>query len=442
MDELWTSIYEKSLDCVHCGLCLPTCPTYIETGREGSSPRGRIYLLRAVAEGRTPLSDAVAEESYLCLGCRACETACPSGVRFGSMVELARAGVEQEGLRDGVAKRVERFALRALVPHRGRLWWAVTLLAFAQRLGLDRFVLPLLPAALRELHGALPKIPPAAERAALAEFHPAIGSKRGRVALFVGCVMPELFGAVNAATVRVLQHNGYEVVVPPAQGCCGALHAHAGDLDFARGIARRNLSAFADAEVDCVVVNSAGCGAALRELEEWLPGEGDALASRVRDICEFLDEVGLRAPAGAIEASVCYDDPCHLVHAQGVAAAPRALLAKIPGLEVRAHADPGLCCGAAGIYNLTHREMSQAVLARKIQALGAADPDYVATGNPGCLMQIAGGAERAGLRAQVVHPVELLDRAYIEDSARVPLAARAGRGPALAQGGGSESAPD
>jgi len=246
---------------------------------------------------------------------------------------------------------------------------------------------------------------------------PARGERRGRVALFVGCVMPELFGAVNHATARVLARNGFDVVVPPAQGCCGALHAHAGDADAARALARRNLAAFAAADVDAVVINSAGCGAALRELEHWLPGEGKALSARVRDVSEWLVDAGLavpRPPARPRGAPlrVCYDDPCHLVHGQRIADAPRMLLRAIPGLELVPHDDPGSCCGAAGIYNLTHREMSAAVLARKVESLAAAAPDVVATGNPGCILQLRSGLARAGLRARVEHPITLLDEAY------------------------------
>jgi glycolate oxidase iron-sulfur subunit len=412
MNEQWSKIYERSLDCVHCGLCLPECPTYLETGRETSSPRGRIYLFRAVAEGRIAPSEAVEEEAFLCLGCRACETACPSGVRYGNMLELVREQIQQEGLGEGWPRRIERWALRGLVPHRRRLSWAMTLLRAAQRLRLDRAVLPLLPNALRELHGALPQIPPAKQRRRLPTRTPAVGEKRGTVGFLVGCVMPELFGAINAATVRVLARNGFEVVVPPSQACCGALHAHSGDLDYARGLAVRNIEAFGSAGVDAVITNSAGCGAALREVDEWLPGRGDALASSVRDVSEFLDAEGLRAPGGRIDARVCYDDPCHLIHGQRVDAAPRRLLAAISGLEVVAHADPGSCCGAAGTYNLTHREMSLAVLDRKLDALSAVAPDFIATGNPGCLMQLRSGARAVGLASEVVHPVELLDRAY------------------------------
>ncbi len=408
----WREIYAKSLDCVHCGLCLPVCPTYLETGREVSSPRGRIYLMRGVAQGSVPLAETMADEAYLCLGCRACETACPSGVQFGAMLELTRAEVDAAGLRSPWARRLERLALRGVVARRGRLRLAVDLLALVQRLRLDRLALRLLPRGLRETHALLPSVPPRRERARLPERIPAEGERRGRVALFVGCVMPELFGATNAATARVLARNGFEVVVPREQGCCGALHAHAGDIEFAHTLARRNLSAFAAAGADVVVVNSAGCGAAMREAGAWLPGEGEAFAASVRDVAEFLDEVGLRPPRGRVEARVCYDDPCHLVHGQRVAQAPRRLLAQIPGISLLSHDDPTSCCGAAGIYNLTHREMSGAVLERKLRSLAAVDPDVVATGNPGCLMQLRAGLERAGLRARVVHPIDLLDAAY------------------------------
>jgi glycolate oxidase iron-sulfur subunit len=408
----WEDIYERSLDCVHCGLCLPACPTYRETGREVSSPRGRIYLARGVAEGRIDPAGVVADEAYLCLGCRACETACPSGVRYGALIEAVRREIESEGLRGGLAHWVERFALREILPHRRRLALAFDLLWIAQRLGLDRLLLPLLPAEAREAHALLPRVPPRAERRRLPARVPAVGEPRGRVALLEGCVMPELFGRINAATARVLARNGFEVVVPADQGCCGALQAHAGDAQTARALARRNTLAFGAAGVDAVVVNSAGCGAALRDAAEWLPGEGEALASRARDVCELLHAEGLRPPAGRVDATVCYDDPCHLVHGQRVEAAPRALLAAIPGLKLVSHDDPGACCGAAGTYNLTHGEMSRAVLAHKIEALAAADPDVIATGNPGCLMQLSAGAARAGLRARVVHPVELLDEAY------------------------------
>ena len=442
------AIYEKSLDCVHCGLCLSSCPTYLATGRETSSPRGRIYLMRGVAEGKIAGGELLEEEAFLCLGCRACETACPSGVEYGAMLELARESVTSSGRRAGLAARLERFVLRAIVPRPARLKSLVGLLAFAQRLGLDRLALPLLPRALRETHALLPQIPTAAERRALPAFTAAQGERRGRVAFFEGCIMPEMFGAVNRTTVQLLAQNGFDVLVPAGQGCCGALQAHTGDRETARELARKNAAVFDASDVDALIVNSAGCGAAMREAPQWIGEAGESYAGRVRDIAEFLDEVGFRPPGPAVgravgsavrpsarpassasESSasesgapksgvpastgdrklrVCYDDPCHLVHGQGVRDAPRRLLAQVPGLELIEHAEADACCGAAGIYNLTHREMSQAVLARKLDALEAARPDVIASGNPGCLMQLAAGVRQRGIAARVVHPVELL----------------------------------
>jgi len=416
----WETIFEKSLDCVHCGLCLESCPTYRETGREISSPRGRVYLMRGVAEGRIPLAEVVAEEAYLCLGCRACETACPSGVEFGAMIELTRAEVEDARLRRGPARALERLALRGALAHPKRLHGLFDLLALVQWLGLDRLALALAPRRWRELGALLPRVPARSERRPLPERIPAVGEQRGRVGFLAGCVMPELFGATNADTVDVLAHNGFEVVIPREQGCCGALHAHAGDEEFAHALARRNAEAFARAGVQEVVVNSAGCGAALRDAGRWLGSQGEALAAGAIDVSAFLAREGLRGALGRIQSRVCYDDPCHLVHGQKVSDAPRRLLEQIPGLDLIPHDDPTSCCGAAGIYNLTHPAMSQAVLARKLAALAAADPDLIATGNPGCVMQLRSGAARAGLRAEVVHPVELLARAYFSSGGSRP----------------------
>jgi len=416
----WGTIFEKSLDCVHCGLCLQTCPTYRETGREISSPRGRIYLMRGVAEGRIPLAEVVAEEAYLCLGCRACETACPSGVEFGAMLELTRAEVEDAGLRRGPAKALERLALRGALARPRRLRLLFDLLALAQRLRLDRLALALAPRAVRERGALLPRVPARSERRPLPERIPAVGEQRGRVGFLVGCVMPELFGGTNADTVDVLAQNGFDVVLPRGQGCCGALHAHAGDESFAHALARRNAAAFARAGVREIVVNSAGCGAAMRDAGRWLGAEGEALAAGAIDVSAFLAREGLRPMSGRIQARVCYDDPCHLVHGQKVSDAPRRLLEQIPGVTLVPHDDPASCCGAAGIYNLTHPAMSQAVLERKLRSLAAADPDLIATGNPGCLMQLRSGAARAGLRAEIVHPVELLARAYFSSGVSRP----------------------
>ena len=412
---LGEALHARSLDCVHCGLCLSSCPTYIETGRETSSPRGRIYLMRGIAEGKVELGSLLAEESFLCLGCRACETACPAGVEYGAMLEVAREAVVRSGRREEPASRLERWLLREIVPRRGRLRVLVGALGLVQWLRLDRLARPFLPPRLREAQALLPTVPARASRAPLPERIPAEGERRGRVALFTGCVMSEMFGDVHRATARVLARNGFDVWVPRTQGCCGALQAHAGDLPLAGSLARSNASAFEAEEIDAIIVNSAGCGAAMRDAEHWIGDAGREYAGRVRDVCEWLDEVGLRPPppeAQGAQGRLCYDDPCHLVHGQGVQAAPRRLLEALPGLERIEHEGATACCGAAGTYNLTQPAMSRAVLARKLDALEQADPDWIATGNPGCLMQIAAGARERGLRARVVHPVELIDAAY------------------------------
>lgn len=415
------AIYQKSLDCVHCGLCLSACPTYLATGQENASPRGRIYLMRGVVEGRIPLAGLAAEEAFRCVGCRACETACPSGVEYGSMLELMREEVDQQGLRDGWPRSIERFALRQIVPKRWRLHALVSLLGLAQRSGLDRFVLSLLsklsllPESVRHAHGFMPDIPSRRARRPLPIHTPAIGERRGCVAFFAGCVMHEIFPDVNRATVRVLAENGYDVLVPRAQGCCGALHAHTGDSETAHRLAERNAAAFAEHSIDALVVNSAGCGTALREAEAWIGEEGRALAEKVRDVCEFLDEVGLRFPENPNDRPpirICYDDPCHLIHTQGVAKAPRRLLESLPGVELVAHENPDHCCGAAGIYNLTQRELSGQILEEKMNSLAQANPDLIATGNPGCMMQLRRGVEERGMKTRVQHPIELIAALY------------------------------
>ena len=406
------SLYQGTLDCVHCGLCLTNCPTYRMTGRETSSPRGRVYMMRGVAEGALELDQTIADELQLCLGCRACETACPSGVQYGAMLEVARAAAAAAGLRGGFAQRIEGFALRHVVPKPRRLRALMTLLGIFQRAGVGRFVVPWLPERLRSAWHLLPPVPRQIERQPLPRFTPAQGERRGRVALHEGCLMPELFGAVNRATVRVLARNGFDVIVPEEQTCCGALLAHAGDLDSARVLAQNNVDAFGkDLSVDAVLSNSAGCGAALRETDHWLPETGESLSTRVRDVCEWLDDVGLREPTGTLAARVAYDAPCHLVHGQRVDQAPRRLLESLPGLEFVSHAGADHCCGAAGTYGLLQPEMSERVLDAKMRSLQAASPEIVATGNPGCLLQLRLGAQARGLAFRVVHPIELIDAA-------------------------------
>lgn len=406
--------YEATLDCVHCGLCLPSCPTYQETGRETSSPRGRIYLMRGVAEQRIPLKGIASDEMYLCLGCRACESACPAGVRYGHLLEGIRAEIDARSARSRVRRFVERFVLRNVVGSRPTLRTLVSGLRLYQRSGLQALLrksrlLRLLP-PLSRAEAMLPEIPDPHRPPPIV---PATGRRRGRVALFSGCLMPELFGPVNAATVAVLARNGFEVVIPESQGCCGALQVHGGDAEGAECLRERNRRAFSIDGVDAIVVNSAGCSAALRDY-------GDSMSSAVRDISEFLVDVGIERPRARLEIRAAYDDPCHLLHAQRIDEAPRALMRAIPGIglfDLPGHRD---CCGAAGIYNLTHSEMATKLQSRKIEALRATRPDVIATGNPGCLIQIAAGVRRAGLPVEVLHPIELLARAYaLEEVAAV-----------------------
>jgi glycolate oxidase iron-sulfur subunit len=369
--------------------------------------------MRGLAEGRLEDAKLLESEAFACLGCRACETACPSGVRYGEMLEQTRAIVRSSEDGFHLANLVERIALRMIVPHPIRLRILVVLLGLVQRSGLDRLAALVLPKRLADMTRLAPKIPAARERKRMPRFTPAEGVRRGRVALFEGCVMPEFFGRVNDAARLVLARAGYEVVVPRNQGCCGALQAHSGDLEFAHDLARKNVLAFETEldTLDAIVVTSAGCSAALREAEGWIGEAGGALAGGIRDILEFLDEVRAVLPFSSIPKRVCYDDACHLIHAQGISAAPRRLLEAIPDLQLVSHRDPEACCGAAGIYNLTQPEMSQAILQPKLDALAEAAPDIVATANPGCAMQLAAGLSGRGLETRVVHPIELIEEA-------------------------------
>lgn len=399
--------YARTLDCVHCGLCLPACPTYRELGSEPDSPRGRIYLVRALAEGR--IDDAATVRHHLdrCLDCRACETVCPSGVHYGAILESSRAALERQQPARGLRAAAARWLLRHVVVHQRRLRWLFAGLRAAEVLGLRRLAraIGLLP---RDVDGLAPPVPASAERAPLPTgWHRPEGQSRGRVGLFTGCVMEPLFGRINRATLRLLLANGFEVYVAEAQRCCGALLVHAGLPDAAAPLARANVEAFAS--VDFVINNSAGCGCALREYGELLGDEpGRAFAGKCRDISEFLGNQGLSATPAPCREKVAYDDPCHLCHGQKVRAEPRRLLGCVPGIDLVAHARPEDCCGSAGIYNLQQPELAAQIGRRKIDSLLASGATVVATGNPGCMMQIAAHLRASGSSMRVVHPVELL----------------------------------
>ena len=408
--------------CVHCGFCLPTCPTYAVLGVEMDSPRGRIRLMKMAYEGRTgPASSEFALHIDQCLDCRACETACPSGVEYGKLVEAARAQIERSRPQPPAIRLARWLAFRQLIPHPRRLAVVARLTYAARRLGAAavlRLAGRVIPLA-RRLAGMIELVPlEAPTSASLPETIAAQGARRARVALFEGCVQRAVFGATNAATARVLARNGVEVVVPRTQTCCGALHVHGGDRGFGRELAKANIAALEHLDVDAIVINAAGCGANVKEYgwllkddAEWAE-RAERFAKKVKDATEFLGDLGLAAPPGPIAATAAYDEPCHLLHGQKVSVQPKALLAAIPGLRVVPLAESDWCCGSAGIYNVTQPALSQGLLDRKMDHVAAAAPDLLVTANPGCLMQLQAGARSRGMRTEVIHLMDLLDRSY------------------------------
>ena len=396
--------------CVHCGICLPVCPTYRTLGEEMDSPRGRVYLMRAVAEGRLDITDTYTRHLDLCLGCRACETACPAGVPFGSLLETARADIERAGR--PIRRRLMDAFVFGVFPYPQRLAIALGLLRRYRRWGLQALVrraglLRRFP-RLAAMDALLPEVPRTDFE--LPEFLAARGRARGRVALLVGCVQRYLFADVNLDTMRLLAAAGWDVVAPRGQGCCGALELHGGRLDAFRARARA-LAAALPSDVDWIVTNAAGCGSALRDYAHWVGDDAAAsrLAARTRDVSELLADADL--PLNPLPLTVTYHDPCHLAHGQRVRTAPRTALARIPGLTLVPLADSELCCGSAGVYNVLEPEMADQLLALKIARIVETGARAVATGNPGCLLQIARGARERGLDLEVVHPVTLLARA-------------------------------
>jgi len=420
--------YNRYLDCVHCGLCTSACPTYLETGDENDSPRGRIYLMRAVTDGRIELTDSVRRHLDLCLDCRSCETACPSGVQYGRLIEPFRVELQQrdaERGKDETKGWFHRFVLYGLFPYPKRMRWALAPARLMQMLRLDRVaealrLTKLLPRKLQRMHSLLPRLKPRPKP--LPEVLPAIGERRARVALFTGCVAEAMFAETNWATARVLQHNGCEVVVPKSQACCGAIHYHSGAGEPALELAEQNCTAFDPADVDAVIINVAGCGSMLKDYghiaEELAPHDPQKqqrlsqFAEKVKDVSEFLMELGPRPPSGEVRLRAAYHDACHLVHAQGVREQPRELLAMVPGLELVPLAESDICCGAAGSYNLTEPEMADRLGERKLRNILDADPQVVVMGNAGCSLQIQSAIRQAGKTIRVAHPMDILDLSY------------------------------
>jgi len=415
---------ERLLPCVHCGFCLPACPTYVRLGDEADSPRGRLDLMRAVVEGRLdPAADAFQTHIDRCLGCRACEPVCPSGVEYGALLEVAR----DTARRHGPAAPLTGLLLGVIGsrPLRAAFFLAGRVARASGLAGLGARVLPGVGPlrgarlGLAMLASSRPWRPPSPARAGIDRptSTAAPRARPERVGLLTGCVQEGLYARVNRASVRVLRANGYQVVEVPRQDCCGALHAHGGNLERARSLARRNIDAFEAAGVELVVVNAAGCGAAMKdygtllERDEPWAARARAFARRVRDVSEPLADAGPR-PGAEIACRVAYDHPCHLVHAQGIAREPLDVLAAVPGLDVRVVENAEECCGGAGIYGITHPDLGGRIGADKLEAVGTVGADVVVTPNPGCMMQIGAGLRLARGREGVAHPVELLDLSY------------------------------
>ena len=407
--------------CVHCGLCLNACPTYRVLGIEMDSPRGRIYQMAQVAAG-APIGPSYVEHIELCLACRGCESACPSGVQYGKLVEAARAEIESAAVRSRPARWLRGFVFGHLLQSPALMTVAGTLLYLYHGSGLQKLVRALGFLKLLGKLGDVEQLTPPAEPpfffGKIGKTFPAEGERRYRVALMAGCIANVCFARLNEATVRVLQKNGCEVVVPDGQGCCGALHVHAGLPDEARTLARRNIDALAEGGYDAILTNAAGCGSTLKEYGELLEGDPDyaararEFARRMQDVTEFLASIELNRKMKAVPVTVTYQDSCHLAHGQRIRTAPRKLLEAVPGVMFREMPLSDVCCGSAGIYNVVQNQMSMEILEKKMESVNRTGAEVIATANPGCILQLRAGVSLHGTGQRVVHVVELLDEAY------------------------------
>ena len=418
-----TPTWEDLARCVHCGLCLNHCPTYRLWGMEADSPRGRLRQMMLVSNGELALGDSFVTHIDRCLDCRACETVCPSGVEYGKLVELVRAQIEQNYERPFLSRALRNFVYRSLLPNPRRIARVAKLLRFYQRSGLQRFargsgILRIF--GLKTKDTLLPPIDREFFYSRLGQTYPAQGKRRARVAFFAGCVAQVTFTALNDATIRVLQANGVEVFVPPAQTCCGALAAHAGVRDVAQSLALLNLNAFNLEDCDAIITNAAGCGSTLKEYPHLLTtaalGNDRAaqFSSKVRDVTEFLAGLGLTAPLKPLPLRVTYQDSCHLAHGQRIHEAPRQLLRAIPNLEFVEMPLADQCCGSAGVYNVTQPDASLALLEEKMVSARSTGASVIVTANPGCILQLRAGARLHSTGQQVLHVVELLSRAIAD----------------------------
>jgi glycolate oxidase iron-sulfur subunit len=412
---------QSDLDrCVHCGLCLNACPTYRELRVEMDSPRGRIYQMAQVASGEAEIGPSYIEHIELCLACRGCETACPSGVQYGRLVEAARAEIETKIRRPWRERFIRHMVFRKLLPSRFNLGLAGAVLYVYQASGLKRLVrtLGFLPRRLSEMESLAPEIETPFFFRYYGQVLAAEHAERYRVAFLGGCIANISFARLNEATVRVLRKNGCEVSIPAAQGCCGALHVHAGMREEARKLARRNIDAILDGNYDAIITNAGGCGSTLKEYGELLEHDpvyaekARRFSALVKDVTEFLASIEMNPNLGATQLVVTYQDSCHLAHGQKVRSAPRKLLASVPGLELREMPLSDLCCGSAGIYNVVHTGMAMALLEKKMASVNGTGAEVIVTANPGCMLQLAAGVKKFGRGQRVAHVVEILDDAY------------------------------
>ena len=400
--------YDKSLACIHCGLCLSSCPTYLETGNENDSPRGRIYLMRAVQDGRLPLAGAAVRHIDLCLGCRACEAVCPSGVQYGDLLEHTRDHIEKHYQRSSFQKILRRVVIEGIFPFPGRMKLALLPARLVKKLGLER----VLPKFARE---ALALIPDKAASASLPEISPTtVSPAHGRVGFISGCVMSVMFGPTNAASVSLLNRAGYDVATPKTQGCCGALYAHGGNLDRARACARHNIEVFEKLNLDAIIINAAGCGSTLKEYDQLLRADANwseratRFSRKVKDLTEWLVHARFRT-SGSETRGVTYHDACHLAHPQHITQPPRDLIRAVAEDNFVELPESDVCCGSAGSYNLTEPEMAERLQRRKIDNILKTGAQVVITTNPGCILQIRAGLKKAGAeRVQVLHLADFL----------------------------------
>ena len=403
---------EKRLlqECIHCGFCLPACPTYMENGKEMDSPRGRLYLMESAINGNALMDEAFSKHVNLCLVCRACETACPSGVQFGHLMEITRSALAETK----PPSFFQKYLLKKVLTSHGWLSTLFTLMRVFQKTGLQKLFSTqpfnlLVPQRIRTLQTSIPLVPPQRFGTSKDLLYSAVGKKNGTVSLFTGCVMDHLYPHVHAATVRLLTWYNFDVNIPAQQTCCGALHAHSGDTQMTSDLAQSNIDLFENTDSDYIIINSAGCGAHLKSnlkyMEAGIPG-------KILDLSEFLKRMETKQVSNGRLLKVAYDEPCHLLHGQGVSAEPKSLLSQIPGVELVSLKEADRCCGSAGSYSLTETEMSLELLERKMDAVMETGADILVTANPGCQIQLAWGVRRRKIEMEVLHLAQFLDRIF------------------------------